>query len=252
MGRLEEAHEILSQIAKRNKVKDFETALPVESMSKLMHHHNKENNSQDENHQSSGSPTIELFWPPRNLIKLVVLFVIWNSINLNYSGVALGIISALDVNPFIMFMLSAIFEAIGLLTCLANNRLGRRRALFIQLFLVSICSILVSFLPDEIEFVQADVLTYVKVGLALIGRGLISGSYNTIYIFASELYEVKVRSTAILFLSSGGCFSTLIAPQINMLRVLVWRPLPYIIFGASTFVSSIIIFILPETYQHHH
>lgn len=234
-------------------MKNFETSIPIEYLTKLHNHKDKKAAKTDnQSINEEGPRVLDIFWPLNNFFKLAVLFFIWNSINLNYSGVALGIISALDVNPFFMFFLSAIFEALGILTCLANDRIGRKRALFIQLFLVSICSFLISLLPDKLSFVHTDILTYIKVGLALIGRCLISGSYNTVYIFASELYEVKVRSTAILFLSSSGCLSTLIAPQINMLRVFVWRPLPYIIFGASTFISSLLIYILPETYRNHH
>lgn len=240
-------------MAKTNKVKSFKSTYTVDSMSKLMkkdhkqhHHHNHYHGIENENDHVT---TCSLFWPLRNFVKLAGLFIIWNAINLNYSGVALGIISALDVNPFIMFFLASVFEALGLLTCLANDRLGRRLTIFLQLFLVSICSILISFLPDESRLINAEMLILVKAFLALIGRGLISGSYNTIYIFASELFEVRIRSTAILFLSSGGCLSTLLAPQINMLRVFVWRPLPYVIYGSTTFLASLIVFILPETYR---
>lgn len=251
MGRFDEAYKILSRMAKVNKVIDFKQTCSLESMSKLFEA--KPSQMKHVHHEITKKPNVsELFWPLQNLAKLVILFLIWNSINLNYSGVALSIITALDVNPFLMFLLSSIFEGLGLLICLTNDRLGRKRGLFIQLFLVSFCSFLVSLLPDELPYVQAVVLLYVKMGLALIARGIISASYNTIYVFASELYEVKIRSTAILFLSSGGCLSTLLAPQVNMLRVFVWKPLPYIIYGSTTLLSSLIIFFLPETYRHHH
>ena len=78
---------------------------------------------------------------------------------------------------------------------------------------------------------------------------MMSAAFNTVYTFTAELYETKVRSTVVLFLNCFGCIGTLLSPQINLLRQTVWRPLPYVIYSAFTFLGCVILCFLPETYH---
>ena len=47
--------------------------------------------------------------------------------------------------------------------------------------------------------------------------------------------------------SSSSRIGSLLAPQINMLRSLVWGPLPYLIFSGASLVSCVFTFFLPDT-----
>lgn len=194
----------------------------------------------------------EIIRPRRNAIKFFGLLYLWNAINLNYAGVGLGIMSAIDINPFLMFFLSSIFEGFGILVCMLNDKIGRRKALVFQLLLVGVCSMLIALLPDEISFIDSKYIVLIKVSLALVSRSLNSAAYNTIYIFVSELYDVRIRGTVLLVLCSGSSLSNLITPQINLLRTILWKPMPYFVYGITGLLSCVVILFLPETYHHNH
>ena len=84
---------------------------------------------------------------------------------------------------------------------------------------------------------------------ALIGKCAVSGCYHIAYIYTAELYPTKTRNTAVLFLTCFGSASSLIAPQINILKTLVWNPLPYIIYSLSALFGCFCLFLLPETHN---
>ena len=60
------------------------------------------------------------------------------------------------------------------------------------------------------------------------------------------MFPANIRNTFFLLVSSLGNIGAFISPQINLLQNLVWKPLPYIIFGSSSFIACVCIFILPD------
>ncbi len=81
--------------------------------------------------------------------------------------------------------------------------------------------------------------------LGLIGKCVVSGFYNLAYIYTSAIYPTTKRNTAIIFLTCFGGLSSLMAPQINLLKTLVWNPLPYIIYSVCAFLACLCLIKLP-------
>jgi len=130
--------------------------------------------------------------------------------------------------------------------CQFNDLFGRKRALLLQILIMSGSLLLNGFLPDDSHGTSFVIL---KIALFLIAKLMVAAAFNTVIIFNAELYEVKVRNTAITVNGSLGFLGSLLAPQINQLKTLVWQPLPYIIYASAGFVSCSILIFLPETYK---
>lgn len=60
------------------------------------------------------------------------------------------------------------------------------------------------------------------------------------------IFPTHVRNTLISFVSSIGRVGSMSAAQINLLRFLVWGPLPYYIFGLNALLASVVVFLLPN------
>ncbi len=74
-----------------------------------------------------------------------------------------------------------------------------------------------------------------------------TAAYNLAYIYTSDLYPTETRNTAIQFMTSVGGASSLICPQINMLKTYVWGPLPYIIYSVTAMLATLCVWQLPNS-----
>jgi MFS family permease len=200
---------------------------------------NKTVNKNDENIWKT------LFKSKQDCLKFIGLLLLFNTVSLNYIGIAIGITTLLEINPYLIFILSSFFEFVGILVCFLNDRLGRKKALFIYLFIVSFASVLIAFLTENIN--KFEWILYFKLGLFLLARTMVSSAFNTSIIYTAELYEIKNRNTAITIISSFGFLVSLFSPQINALKVLIWNPLPYLIYAFFGIIACAILLFLPET-----
>ncbi len=187
-----------------------------------------------------------IFFPKANFMNIYLLIYIWIAISLLYFGVSMGITSIDFSDPYLIFLVSSIVEIIGLSLCYLNDKFGRKKALFAYLITASITCSVVAVIPS---YANGKWAFFGKMSLALIGKCMVSAAFNTCYMFTVELYDTSVRNTVILFLTCIGGVGSLISPQINLLRSVVWEPLPYIIFGASSFLACFALLLLPETHH---
>lgn len=81
---------------------------------------------------------------------------------------------------------------------------------------------------------------------ATIGKAMTSAAFNSVYIYTSFMFPVKVRNTLLLFVSSVGRIGSIISPEINLLGDIIWKPLSYIIFSASAFIGCLFVASLPD------
>jgi hypothetical protein len=286
MNRFEEAYNMLTKIARVNRIQNFNEKYDRITFIRMMKTYKREKylremysesyhmlrrnvdekKNNEENYEldytedqladespieravgSKKSAFKKIYYPFYNFFKLIALIFVWNSITLNYIGITIGITTVLHVNPYAIYLLSCLFEFFGTLMCHMNDRLGRKRALFIYLVSVSVSFMFVSVLPDESTNAHAKWLMIAKASFALLGKSFISAAYNTNFVYSTELYETEIRTTAVLVISCFGYIGSFFAPQINHLV----KPLPYIVFCATTFICCIIIHFLPETFHSH-
>ena len=146
-----------------------------------------------------------------------------------------------------MYFLSAIAENLGYMLCYLNDILGRKKTLC-GFFLIGASMYGALALLTETEIFDDSTKGILSMILSLIGKCVISGTYNISYIYTAELYPTANRNTAIQFLSCIGSISSLIAPQINLLKNLVWGPLPYIIYSICALSAGFCVFPLKETF----
>ena len=80
------------------------------------------------------------------------------------------------------------------------------------------------------------------------GKFAISGSFNVIFIFASELYPTEIRSNGVGFTSGIGRIGGILAPFITLLQNNeAFEFVPLSIFGILGICSGIWTLFLPET-----
>ena len=189
-----------------------------------------------------------IFSPKKNLIKTSLLFYVWISLMLLYYGISLGVTNVDLVDPYLMYFLSAFAELLGYVSCYLNDFTGRKNTLtgYFVITGVVYCVIAYLSLDDTGHFCSKAVVLLV---LSLCGKCAISGAYNLIYIYTSELYPASERNTVLLFLVCFGGTSSMVSPQINMLKSLFWNPLPYVVYSICSFITCVCIWFLPDTYS---
>ncbi|RNA32765.1 organic cation transporter -like [Brachionus plicatilis] len=191
----------------------------------------------------------KIFLNKYNVLYIIGLFLVWNSINLQYTTTSLGIISSLEINPYLMFVLNACFELVGAWFSMMGDWIGRKKAFNLSILAIGVGSIVMTFIPeDDTNIDEAKYYLILKAIVSLLSRFMQSASYNLSIIYSVNLFDIKIRSTVLLFLGCAGSISTLIAPQINMLKS-TWKNLPYYANAATSFGSGLIIFFMPEGYK---
>lgn len=146
-----------------------------------------------------------------------------------------------------MCFLSSTSETIGYICCYLNDRFSRKKVLISFLASASIMCLTVVLIPLGNQSNGISWSAILIILFASIGKAMASAAFNSAYVFTSQLYPTSVRNTLVSVVSSSSRIGSLLAPQINMLRSLVWGPLPYLIFSGASLVSCVFTFFLPDT-----
>ena len=120
MGKHKEAFDVLKRMARINKA-HFKADYTLEWMresSKILNSDEQEIDSK----RNLFSTISEIFYPCDNFLKMMLLFLLWNALSLNYVGVSLSVTSVLKINPYVMFGMSSLFEFLGAAICHFNQK----------------------------------------------------------------------------------------------------------------------------------
>ncbi len=153
------------------------------------------------------------------------------------------------MNPYFSYFLSSISEIIGYSICYLNDKYGKKRMFSIYLIVSCVSFAGVGFIPANNSNIKTSLLNLNSILTLLfvsLGKASISAAFNTIYVYCSQFYPMRFRSTMILVLSSIGRIGGIISPQINLLGQVLWSPLPYLIFSLSAFVSIMSVCVLSD------
>jgi hypothetical protein len=82
-----------------------------------------------------------------------------------------------------------------------------------------------------------------------IGKAMSSAAYNCAFIYTVHMFPTNFRNTMMLTVSSIGRLGAILSPQINLLGLLVWKQLPFVLFSLASFISAFLIFLLPDPFQ---
>lgn len=148
--RYNEAYEVLKRMARINGIKNYspnrEVTIRILKQRKIeydiLNNDDSDDFDTDVNELDSSKKRCfnneiltKLFCSSKNFIKLIALAYIFCSVSLNYYAVAIGVTTMLQINPYLMYLLSAVFEFIGLVLCHINDVIGRRKVNFLKFLL---------------------------------------------------------------------------------------------------------------------
>ncbi|XP_071798882.1 solute carrier family 22 member 15-like [Asterias amurensis] len=183
--------------------------------------------------------TLDLFRTPIMRMRMMILMITWFTCCLTYYGLTFGA-SGLGGNMYINLALSGLVEVpASLLSVCSLNRLGRRPTMAGSLFIASVSCLGVVAFPKSLDGAMSSAQTC----LALIGKMGISVSFNTLYLFSSELLPTVLRNTGMGVCSMSARVGGILAPMLPPFGDRV----AYLTFGIVALLSSILDLSLPES-----
>ncbi|XP_055904031.1 solute carrier family 22 member 3-like [Eupeodes corollae] len=223
----EEATKILRRAAKINKRK-----LSDASIEKLLQA-NRKTISGVETNKSQLVEAFKVFpW------RIMNCSFCWFSTIFIFMGLSLNL-SLLGRNRYNSFMYLGLIEIPGtLLPPMTINRFGRKYSLCGFMFLTGIFITAMTFVPSDSGTT--------RLVLYLLGKMFITGVFQIIYIFTSEVFPTSARNSLLAFCSMFGRFGSMIAPQ-TPLMAKYYASAPGILFASSAFLSGSLVLFLPET-----
>jgi hypothetical protein len=151
-----------------------------------------------------------------------------------------------------MYFFSSLAEIIGYASCHLNDYFSRKNVLIGFLGSASLMCLIVALIPTNSSIIfnifnlNISLNSILIILFASIGKAMASAAFNSGYVFTSKLYPTSVRNTLVSLVSSIGRVGSLISPQINLLRKIVWAPLPYFIFSGSSLLACLFTIFLPD------
>lgn len=232
-GRYEQAEKNLKALARSNK-KD----IPQKSYDALRNQYqNIDQNVED--HTTNVSFTT-IFRNKTLIIRFISLSFCWVVNSFVFYG--LGISSTRlqgDANKYLSFIIVSFFEIPGTIAVLLLlDRCGRRGTLCGSLSLSGIAIILSTLVPSDNKALIIILL--------IIGKGAITCSFVSLYVYTAELWPTCLRNTMMGMCSMIGRLGGIFAAACILLTYIM-PELPFILFGASALLSAILIRFNPET-----
>ena len=225
-GRLDEALEIFETVAKWNGRK----LNPNASLSPVV-------GEQDE-HRSS-SPRA-LFKTRRMAIKTALQGFVWMVNGMVYYGISLAS-DDLGGSLYVNYVLVSVVELPAALVAIDFcERFGRRLTTSVSLLSAGILTLVVSFVSAN----------EARVALGIIGKLMITISFDCLYTWSVELYPTNIRSEAMGFLQITSRVGAASAPWIAKAVRAVHSTMPFIIMGVLGLLAGVACLFLPETKGH--
>ncbi|XP_013419159.1 organic cation transporter protein-like [Lingula anatina] len=140
---------------------------------------------------------------------------------------------------YLSFALLGAADIPGLLAAaFCIDKLGRRKTIFGTICLGGSLCIASGLIPTS--------MFYLTIACAALGKMLITLSKAVLGMFLVESYPTVIRHMGLSFCSSVARLGAVITPQILFLGR-VYRPLPFIIWGAVAICTGFLILLVPET-----
>ncbi|XP_066300935.1 organic cation transporter protein-like isoform X1 [Branchiostoma lanceolatum] len=186
---------------------------------------------------------VDLVRTPNMAKKSLLVFINWLVITLVYYGLSLNT-SNLGGDDYLNFFIGGVVEIPAYISSIyVVDTFGRPKthAGYMMIGAVGciICPFLTApYLPER--------LNPLSITLAMVGKFGITAGFNIIYLWTAELYPTMVRNMGVGVSSMFARVGGIISPYVELSKS-VWGPLPYIIFGALSFLAALAALLLPET-----
>ncbi|CAG9566351.1 unnamed protein product [Danaus chrysippus] len=231
-GRYEEGLNVLAKFEKVNNV-----TVPKEHYDLVEKAAMKQRDQRKFEEQLTNQSTFkQLLMSPMIWKRLFTSSFLWCSSTLVYYGLSINAIE-LSGNSYLNYIVVIAIEApanICKLICL--DRFGRKRVIAIAYMMAGIILICCGFIPG------GNWSTAFYLG----GKFFITLAYNSLYIFAAEIFPTNYRTTLLAICSTLGRIGSAVAPQTPLLAH-VYQFLPTLVFGIMSAMSGLLVLTLPET-----
>lgn len=177
-------------------------------------------------------------------LTLSVCFL-WLTQGLIYYGLTLES-SKFGGSMYMNFGFSCLIEFLTPFTYVyCSNKFGRRKSYVGFISMATITAAVITTLYQVRSISRALYLS--KLILALIGKLGISCAFSVAYLWTFELYPTVVRSQGMTICQIAGRIGSAAAPFIASNLSVLYKPLPFIVFGVFSLVSLLLSLLLPET-----
>ncbi|XP_063627410.1 organic cation transporter protein-like [Cydia splendana] len=161
---------------------------------------------------------------------------LWTCSTLVYYGLSINAIE-LSGNSYLNYIVVIVIEApANVCKLILLDRYGRKKVIAVAFFLTAL--ILINY-----GFVPAGMWSLV---FYLGGKFFITLAYNSLYVFAAEVFPTNYRTTLLALCSTIGRTGSAVAPMTPLLAR-VYEYLPTILFGVMAAMSGLLVLTLPET-----
>ncbi|XP_042242883.1 organic cation transporter protein-like [Homarus americanus] len=145
-----------------------------------------------------------------------------------------------SADPFLYIVLGGLMEVPGYsLTALIINRWGRRTPTALSYILCGLVILVLTFIPNEVSWLAMT--------LAMAGKMSISGAFQIISIYSSELFPTKVRLQGIGASSEFSQLASTVLPYITTYLGTFIPWVPSVIFGCLSMMAGLATLALHET-----
>ncbi|XP_053611619.1 organic cation transporter protein-like isoform X2 [Plodia interpunctella] len=231
-GRYEEGLQVLMKSEKINNV-----SVPRDHYEQVEKHATQQREARKfETLESNQSSFKQMFTSIMIWKRLFICSFLWISSTLVYYGLSINAIE-LSGNSYLNYIVVLVIEApANVCKLIFLDRFGRKKVIATAFFLTAL--ILINY-----GFVPAGVWSLV---MYLGGKFFITLAYNSLYVFAAEVFPTNYRTTLLAMCSTIGRTGSTVAPQTPLLAR-YYEYLPTMLFGIMAGLSAFFVLLLPET-----
>ncbi|KAJ2949594.1 hypothetical protein O0L34_g15514 [Tuta absoluta] len=231
-GKYEEGLEVLSKSEKMNKVtvpkKHYEQ---IEKIARKQREARKYESSESNQSSFQQMFTSAMIWK-----RLFICSFLWICSTLVYYGLSINAIE-LSGNSYMNYIVVIVIEApANVCKLMLLDRYGRKKVIAIAYFFTGLILCNYGFVPAGSW----------SIAMYLGGKFFITLAYNSLYVFAAEVFPTNYRTTLLAVCSTIGRIGSTVAPQTPLLTR-YYEYLPTMIFGTMAALSGFLVLTLPET-----
>ncbi|XP_059062086.1 organic cation transporter protein-like [Achroia grisella] len=168
--------------------------------------------------------------------RLFICSFLWISSTLVYYGLSINAIE-LSGNSYLNYIVILVIEApANVCKLIFLDRYGRKRVIATAFLLTALILVSYGFVPVG----TWSLIVYLG------GKFFITLAYNSLYVFAAEVFPTNYRTTLLAMCSTIGRIGSTVAPQTPLLARF-YDYLPTILFGVMAGLSAFLVLTLPET-----
>ncbi|XP_037969232.2 organic cation transporter protein-like [Plutella xylostella] len=193
----------------------------------------KESETAKEEAESEGSAWLSLVKSRVLMWRMTACSWCWICTTFVYYGLTINSVS-LSGNKYTNFALNMGMEIVAsLILMMSLEKFGRKRSIFAAFLLCGVACVIPYFVAH----------TRAGFGLFFVGKLAITFAFNSVYVYTSELFPTRVRSSALAACSLVGRLGSVLAPQTQLLGLYVQA----LLYGGGSLSAALLVLLIPET-----